>query len=101
MCTRGPGADVTLIRMTCREDGTLLKPTTPAMYIDRVWQGQPGLGEVATARTTLQSHTWAFVSITVVLLSFVRPTMSSYESALKLSGPADLPSLHGVGWRVR
>ena len=98
MCTGGPGADVTLIRMTCREDGTLLKPTTPAMYIDRVWQGQPGLGEVATARTLLQSHTWAFVSISLVLLSFLRPTMSC---TLKLSGPADLPSLHGVGRRVR
>jgi hypothetical protein len=27
------GADVGLITMTCRADGTLLKPTTPAMYV--------------------------------------------------------------------
>jgi hypothetical protein len=54
------GADATLIRMTCADDGTLLKPTTPAMYIDRVWLGEAGLGEVATARTTLQGLHWAF-----------------------------------------
>eukprot|EP01050_Picozoa_sp_SAG11_P016189 SAG11_NODE_2180_length_3714_cov_2.273306_1_plen_292_part_00 len=54
------GADAALIRMTCREDGTLLKPTTPAMHVDRVWRGDAGIGEVATARTALQGRSWAF-----------------------------------------
>ena len=30
------GADVGLIKMTCRDDGMLLKPSTPAMSIDKV-----------------------------------------------------------------
>jgi hypothetical protein len=31
------GTDVGLIMATCRIDGTLLKPTTPAAFIDRYW----------------------------------------------------------------
>ena len=54
------GADVTLLKMVCRDDGTLLKPTTPAMYIDRVWLGEEGLGEVGSGRTVLQGAVWAF-----------------------------------------
>ena len=56
------GSDAALIMQTCRTDGTLLKPTTPATYIDRTWQtlftlpdkggagaGWAGLGETASA----------------------------------------------------
>ena len=31
------GTDVGLVLSTCRTDGTLLKPTTPAAFIDRYW----------------------------------------------------------------
>jgi hypothetical protein len=56
------GSDVALIQQTCRMDGTLLKPTTPATYIDRTWEtlfalpdkggagaGVTGLGETSSA----------------------------------------------------
>jgi hypothetical protein len=46
-------ADVTLLRMTCTADGTLLKPTTPAAYIDRVWRGERAVGETSAASTAL------------------------------------------------
>jgi hypothetical protein len=77
------GADATLIRMTCRADGTLLKPTTPAMYIDRVWLGEEGLGEIATARTTLQHYTWAFT------YRVCADTIGEYDSA---SNKSQLPA---------
>eukprot|EP01043_Picozoa_sp_COSAG02_P014800 COSAG02_NODE_616_length_19505_cov_5.004998_14_plen_270_part_00 len=76
------GADATLIRMTCRADGTLLKPTTPAMYIDRVWLGEEGLGEIATARTSVQHHTWAFT------YRVCADTIGAYDSA---SNKSQLP----------
>lgn len=34
------GTNVPLIMSTCRADGTLLKPTTPSMFIDRYWLSQ-------------------------------------------------------------
>ena len=56
------GSDVDLILQTCRSDGVLLKPTSPAAYIDRTWQalfrlpdkggagvGVSGLGETSCA----------------------------------------------------
>ena len=56
------GSDVKLILQTCRSDGILLKPTSPAAYIDRTWQslfklpdkggagvGVSGLGETSCA----------------------------------------------------
>jgi sucrose-6-phosphate hydrolase SacC (GH32 family) len=60
------GSDTALILQTCRADGTLLKPTTPAAYIDRTWQelmklpdkggegcGVTGLGETSSADIVL------------------------------------------------
>ena len=35
------GSNVGLLMSTCRQDGTLLKPTTPSSFIDRFW-GQAG-----------------------------------------------------------
>ena len=56
------GSDVELILQTCRSDGVLLKPASPAAYIDRTWQalfrlpdgggaglGVSGLGETSCA----------------------------------------------------
>ena len=56
-------ADVPLILMTARADGELLKPTVPATYIDRVWQGDAAAGETSAASTVLQGHVWKFVSV--------------------------------------
>ena len=56
-------ADVTLLHMACRPDGLLLKPTTPAAYIDRVWLQDASVGETSAASTALDGHVWKFVSI--------------------------------------
>lgn len=60
------------------------------MYIDRVWQGEPGLGEVATARTTLQGQTWAFVSCANLVYRLVLgTTMFVYLRCLLLFRPTE------------
>ena len=56
-------ADSTLLHMTCRPDGMLLKPTAPATYIDRVWLNDVSVGETSAASTILDGHVWKFISI--------------------------------------
>ena len=81
------GADVPLVLMTCRADGVLLKPTVPAMYIDRVWLGrESGLGEIATARTVLQGLAWAFT------YRVCAPGVGQYDNAADKS---QIPSCNG------
>ena len=49
--------------MCCRKDGKLLKPSVPAMYIDRVWQGDASVGESSVAMTVINNESWRYVSI--------------------------------------
>ena len=55
-------ADRILIMMCCRKDGKLLKPSVPAMYIDRVWQDDALVGETSVAMT-VNNESWRYVSI--------------------------------------
>ena len=42
----------------------LLKPSVPAMYIDRVWQdGDNRVGETSVAITSFNDFAWRYVSI--------------------------------------
>ena len=72
------GTNVPLVMSTCRQDGTLLKPTTPSAFIDRYWTEHAGgegvgsgieggvhatanvtsVGEAASGETVMQGHVW-------------------------------------------
>ena len=65
------GSDAALIHQTCRADGTLLKPTVPAAYIDKTWEGLmklpdqggaglgvTGLGETSSADVIVSGLLW-------------------------------------------
>ena len=56
-------ADVALLMMSCDKSGTLLKPSTPAMYIDRVWSGDERVGETSVAITSIGLYMWRYTSI--------------------------------------
>ena len=56
-------ADRELLMMTCDDSGKLLKPSTPAMYIDRVWSGDNRVGETSVAITSFNEFAWRYVSI--------------------------------------
>ena len=56
-------ADRDLLMMTCDDSGKLLKPSTPAMYIDRVWSGDNRVGETSVAITSFNDFAWRYVSI--------------------------------------
>ena len=57
-------ADRVLLMMSCNENGKLLKPSIPAMYIDRVWLGDTSVGETSVAMTVINNdYVWRYVSI--------------------------------------
>jgi len=57
-------ADRVLLMMSCNENGKLLKPSIPAMYIDRVWLGDISVGETSVAMTVINNdYIWRYVSI--------------------------------------
>ena len=47
--------DVELLMLTCTTSGRLLKPTVPAMYIDRTWMSDHAVGETALAISSIPS----------------------------------------------
>jgi hypothetical protein len=51
------GSDVPLLMSTCRQDGALLKPTTPSAFIDRYWTqtSHPAAAKQQTYQVALQT----------------------------------------------
>jgi hypothetical protein len=54
-------ADYELLMLTCDKEGALLKPTVPAMYIDRSWLLDPAVGETAVAIVTVDALSWRMI----------------------------------------
>ena len=53
--------DATLLMLTCTATGQLLKPTMPAMYIDRTWLRDAPVGETALAVSTIGGLSWRMI----------------------------------------
>ena len=67
-------ADAFLLSMSCDSGGTLLKPSVPAMYIDRVWCGDQSVGETSVASATISGFVWRYVSIIRNTAFLLKPT---------------------------
>lgn len=91
------GSDTALIMQTCRADGTLLKPASPATYIDRTWEslfrlpdaggsgaGVTGLGETSSADAVVSGG--LLYKIFYVLPPTQRSTIESVDVGLSSTG---------------
>ncbi len=62
------GTDRELVMMSCTTNGTLLKPSSPAVYLDRVWLGDRTVGEASVGTTVLHGNDGSSTAIWKFLL---------------------------------